>query len=141
MSMALPVADTPPPPSRLLAEYRPPAAGYDEMLDAACGVRTAWQPFVASVSEIDRNTLAGRWEQARRVIRENGVTYNVHGDPAGMSRPWELDPLPMLMSAAEWSRLSAGLAQRATLLNLVLEDLYGPHRLLSEGLLPPELVF
>ena len=37
--------------------------------------------------------------------------------------------------------LSAGLAQRATLLNLILADLYGPQRLLAEGLLPPELVF
>ncbi|HEX5105744.1 MAG TPA: circularly permuted type 2 ATP-grasp protein, partial [Pirellulaceae bacterium] len=43
--------------------------------------------------------------------------------------------------AAEWSRVSAGLAQRAMLLNMVLADLYGPQRLLAEGLLPPELVY
>jgi uncharacterized circularly permuted ATP-grasp superfamily protein/uncharacterized alpha-E superfamily protein len=141
MSMALPAPDSLPPPGRLLVEYEPRADGYDEMLDAARGVRPAWQPFVASLAEIDRATLAGRWEQARRIIRENGVTYNVHGDPEGLSRPWELDPLPMIMSAQEWSRLAAGMAQRATLLNLVLQDLYGPQRLLSEGLLPPELVF
>ncbi|MEO0588777.1 MAG: circularly permuted type 2 ATP-grasp protein, partial [Planctomycetota bacterium] len=31
--------------------------------------------------------------------------------------------------------------QRARVLNMVLADLYGPQRLLTEGLLPPELVF
>jgi uncharacterized circularly permuted ATP-grasp superfamily protein/uncharacterized alpha-E superfamily protein len=142
MSVALPSSEPPPPrASHLLADYRPPAGGVDEMLDAAGQVRSPWRGMVESLGEIDHATLAARWEQARRVIRENGVTYNVHGDPEGMSRPWELDPLPMLMPAGEWPRLSRGLAQRATLLNLILNDLYGPQRLLAEGLLPPELVF
>jgi uncharacterized circularly permuted ATP-grasp superfamily protein len=140
MSLAFSV-DPPPPRSHLLADYQPPADGFDEMLDRAGGIRQPWRTLIASLGEIDRAALASRWEQARRVIRDNGVTYNVHGDPAGMSRPWELDPLPMLVPAAEWTRLSAGLAQRATLLNLILADLYGPQRLLAEGLLPPELVF
>jgi uncharacterized circularly permuted ATP-grasp superfamily protein/uncharacterized alpha-E superfamily protein len=141
MSLALSAAETPPHASHLLADYQPPAGGYDEMLDRSGGIRAAWRTLVDSLTDIDGPALSARWEQARRVIRENGVTYNVHGDPAGMSRPWELDPLPMLIPAAEWTRLSAGLAQRATLLNLILADLYGPQRLLAEGLLPPELVF
>ena len=37
--------------------------------------------------------------------------------------------------------LEAGLAQRARLLDLILTDLYGPQRLLRDGLLPPALVF
>jgi len=130
------------PPARpLLADYRSPAGAFDEMLVAGGEIRPAWQPLIRALGEIDRAALADRWEQARRVIRENGVTYNVHGDPAGMSRPWELDALPLLVPAAEWNAIAAGLAQRALLLNLILADLYGPQRLLAEGLLPPELVF
>ena len=34
-----------------------------------------------------RAELARRWEQAQRLIRENGVTYNVHGDAAGQGSP------------------------------------------------------
>ena len=131
----------PPPASPLLAGYHAPAGRWDEMLTAEGAVRPAWKPLIHSLAEIDRDALASRWEQARRVIRENGVTYNVHGDPEGLSRPWELDAVPLLISAAEWNHVAAGLAQRATLLNLILADLYGPQRLLSEGLLPPELVF
>ena len=28
-----------------------------------------------------------------KLLRENGVTYNVYGDPRGTDRPWELDPV------------------------------------------------
>jgi uncharacterized circularly permuted ATP-grasp superfamily protein/uncharacterized alpha-E superfamily protein len=140
MNLALSASQTPPARS-LLADYCPRAGVWDEMLEAGGRVRPAWQPLATSLAGIDRAALASRWEQARRVIRENGVTYNVHGDPEGLARPWELDAVPLMMSAAEWARVSAGLAQRATLLDLILADVYGPQRLLSEGLLPPELVF
>jgi uncharacterized circularly permuted ATP-grasp superfamily protein/uncharacterized alpha-E superfamily protein len=46
-----------------------------------------------------------------------------------------------LLLAEEWRVIEAGLAQRARLLDALLSDLYGPQRLLSEGLVPPELVF
>jgi uncharacterized circularly permuted ATP-grasp superfamily protein len=35
------------------------------------------------------------WEQARRLIHDNNVTYNVYGDPQGMHRLWELDAVPL----------------------------------------------
>jgi uncharacterized circularly permuted ATP-grasp superfamily protein/uncharacterized alpha-E superfamily protein len=140
MNLALSASQVPP-VSPLLADYHAREEIWDEMLAAGRTVRVSWQPLVRSLAEIDQGALASRWEQARRVIRENGVTYNVHGDPEGLARPWELDAIPLVMSAAEWTRVSAGLAQRATLLNMILADLYGPQRLLAEGLLPPELVY
>ncbi len=82
-----------------------------------------------------------RWEKARHLIHENGVSYNVYGDPRGMERPWSLSPVPVLIAAEEWSALAAGVAQRARLLDLLLADLYGEQRALAEGWLPPELVF
>ena len=82
-----------------------------------------------------------RLEFVDRRIQENGVTYNVYADPKGSDRPWELDPLPLIIPHDEWAEVSAAVAQRATLLNAMLADLYGEQRLLSEGLLPPALVF
>ncbi len=114
---------------------------YDEVLDAVGAVRSQWEPLLASLGELGDEELGRRWEQARRIIRENGVTYNVHGDSEGLSRPWELDPLPLVLPSDVWTKLSEGLSQRARLLNLVLADIYGPQRLLKEGLLPPELVY
>ena len=100
-----------------------------------------WDPFIGSISGLGAEELAHRWQTARQRIRENGVTYNVYGDPLGMDRPWNLDAIPLLIPPAEWSELEAGLIQRARLLNLILADLYGPQQLLLSGLLPPALVF
>jgi len=114
---------------------------YDEMIAAPANLRPHCEKFVQSLESLGRRELGMRWENARRAIRDNGVTYNVYGDPQGMDRPWELDMMPLLISPAEWSRIEEGLIQRARLLNLMLADLYGPQRLLREGLLPPALVF
>jgi uncharacterized circularly permuted ATP-grasp superfamily protein/uncharacterized alpha-E superfamily protein len=51
-----------------------------------------------------------------------------------------LSLLPLLVGAAEWARLADGLCQRAELLELLLDDLYGSQRLTGNGLLPGALV-
>jgi len=121
--------------------YTPAADVWDEMLAAPGEPRAHWVPLVRWLRGQGKTEMARRWEQGRRLIHENGVTYNVYGDPRGMHRPWELDALPLVVSSAEWSRVEHALAQRARVLNLVLADLYGPQRLVRDGLLPPELVY
>src|SRR3984893_8214098 len=126
----------------LLSTGYPQTAGvYDEMSAALGVLRPHWDIFINSLSALGNQELARRWETARQRIRENGVTYNVYGDPLGMDRPWNLDAIPLMISPSEWSQLEAGLIQRARLLNLILADLYGPQKLLRGGLIPPALVF
>ncbi len=103
--------------------------------------RAHWHLFFRAISELGMPELSRRWREAQHLIRENGVTYNVYGDPRGTSRPWQLDPIPLLISPADADFLEAGLIQRARLIEQILDDLYGPQRLLADGLLPPELVF
>ncbi|MDE0205950.1 MAG: circularly permuted type 2 ATP-grasp protein, partial [Candidatus Tectomicrobia bacterium] len=125
----------------LFAGYQPPDGSYDETFGAGDEPRPHWQMVVDALESLGPRELAHCWQQARRMIHENGVTYNVYGDPQGMERPWELDPVPRVIGPAEWAGVEAALAQRARLLNALLADVYGPQRLLTEGLLPPELVF
>jgi uncharacterized circularly permuted ATP-grasp superfamily protein/uncharacterized alpha-E superfamily protein len=122
-------------------EYVSDGETFDEMVFADGRLRPHWQPFLDRIEAIGVPELRQRWAEAKDLIRENGVTYNVYGDPRGMDRPWELDPLPLLLSPGDAATLEAGLAERAQLLDLVLGDLYGPQRLLSGGVLPPPLVF
>jgi uncharacterized circularly permuted ATP-grasp superfamily protein len=117
-----------------------PAAGYDEAFAADGSVRPHFRELFDTLQSLSKEELERRWGQAQRAIRENGVTYNVYGDPRGTDRPWQLDPLPLVVSEHEWAVLEAGLTQRARLLDTVLWDLYGPQRILREGLLPPQLV-
>jgi uncharacterized circularly permuted ATP-grasp superfamily protein/uncharacterized alpha-E superfamily protein len=123
-----------------LPRYDPPAGGFDEAA-AAGAARPHWQPFLGALAALGGGEVARRWRDAKHLIRENGVTYNVYGDPRGMSRPWPLDPVPLLVAPTDAAALEAGLTQRAALLELVLADLYGPQHLLRDGALPRELVY
>jgi uncharacterized circularly permuted ATP-grasp superfamily protein/uncharacterized alpha-E superfamily protein len=125
----------------LLDPYPLTPGTYHEMLEADGAVRPHWQRLFDQVQRLSPGQLAQRQALLTRQIQENGVTYNVYADPKGADRPWELDLLPHLIDAEEWQQLSAGIAQRARLLNAVLADIYGPQTLIQEGLLPAELVY
>lgn len=127
--------------TKIFGGYRAATDVYDESALAPGNSRPHWRDFISSFEKLGREELAVRWENGRRIIREHGVTYNVYGDPQGLERPWELDMVPLLIAPDEWRSLEVGLAQRAKLFNLVLTDLYGPQRLLRDGLIPPALVF
>jgi uncharacterized circularly permuted ATP-grasp superfamily protein/uncharacterized alpha-E superfamily protein len=128
-------------PTRLSEGYQPPPSVYDEMASGLGSVRPHWQKFLAGLDALGPAELGRRWEAAKRLIHENGVTYNLYADPLARERPWELDPVPLVVAQSEWQALAASLTQRARLLNLILADLYGPQRLLHEGLVPAELLF
>ena len=114
---------------------------YDELSADGLNPRPHWNGLIESLETLGPQELARRWAQAERRIRENGVTYNIYGDPLGAKRPWKLDPVPLLITAEEWRFIEAGIIQRARLLNLLLEDLYGPQGLLREGRVPAALLF
>ena len=121
--------------------YHRSTSTYDEMTISDGQVRPHWRAFADQVRSIGLAELQQRWAEARNLIRENGVTYNVYGDPQGMDRPWELDPIPLLIEPGDARRIEAGLVQRAILLDRILADLFGPQRLLTSGILPAELIF
>src|SRR5690606_38624820 len=100
-----------------------------------------WSLLAGALEELGVDELDHRADEAARLLRSDGVTYNVYGDPAGPSRPWALDPIPFVIGSDEWTAVEDGVAQRAELLDLVLADLYGPRDLLRKGLLPPEVIF
>ncbi len=111
------------------------------MLAAQGAVRPHWKKFLGHLDAVAPEEMRRRLDFAEQRIQENGVTYNVYADPNGADRPWALDPLPLIIPPEEWAEVSAAVAQRATLLNAMLADLYSDQVLLSEGLLPPALVY
>jgi uncharacterized circularly permuted ATP-grasp superfamily protein/uncharacterized alpha-E superfamily protein len=125
----------------LTAGYSPVAGIFDEMMDPAGGIRPQWRGLLDGLGAMPEAELRSHWETARRLVRENGTTYNVYDDTGESAHRWRMDPIPFLIPAEEWRRLEAGLIQRARLLNAVIADLYGPQKLLTEGKLPPSLVF
>ncbi len=121
-------------------QYRPISGTYDEMCTETGELREHWNYLIRSFRAIGPHSLEKRKQEAIRLLRDDGATYNVYGDPGGLNRPWGLDPVPLLIDSEEWSRIESGLIERADLMNLVLEDIYGPRTLIKKGLLPPEVI-
>lgn len=114
---------------------------YDEMRDAAGAIRPHWQELARAFESMGSDEFARRLVSARRMVSENGVTYNVYDDAAGLARPWQLDIVPFVVCASDWQRIEAAVAQRARLANALLKDIYGPQQLIRDGHLPPHLVY
>ena len=125
----------------LLDAYAVPESRFDEMLAESGVPRPHWDAFLRALAAREGAEIGDTLSLMEREIRENGITYNVYADPKGADRPWEVDPLPLLLSAGEWEEIEAGIAQRADLLNRVLGDIYGPQTLLRSGAIPPPVVF
>src|SRR5260370_18805473 len=100
--------------------------------------RAVWSRFFDAFAALAPADIERRFGAADRHLREAGVSYRAPGD--GAEQLWPLSHLPLLIDEADWQQLSAGIAQRAQLLELVLRDLYGEGRLVVEGAAPPAAV-
>ena len=129
------------PAGEIVSQYPPPNQLFDEMLDSRGVVRPAWSQLAQSLDLDGATGLGRRSDQARHLLRENGVTYNVYGAAKDLERPWELDPIPLMIPVAEWQILADAIRQRARLLNRILSDVYGSQDLLRSGILPPNALF
>ena len=113
----------------------------DECFDFEGDVKEHWKKLLTNIELLDTEELKGRQQELLTLLKENGVTYNVYGDTDGLNRPWLLDAMPLLISAAQWRITVRGMKQRAYVLNKILEDIYGERRLLKEKIIPPELIY
>lgn len=112
--------------------------GYDEMLGADGELRDHWRYVVGSLRLLGRTELEERQRQATELVRRDGATHAL--DPAIDRSSGPLDVVPLLVPSEDWARIERGLLQRAELLDLVLEDVYGPQTLVRRGLLPVEVL-
>ena len=113
---------------------------FDELRDGSGEVRQHWRSFARTLTGLSPAEFERRQRAARASVQDNGATYNVYDDRGGQARPWQLDIVPMILSAADWAGIEAAVIQRATLADLLLRDIYGHQRLVREGILPPHLV-
>jgi uncharacterized circularly permuted ATP-grasp superfamily protein/uncharacterized alpha-E superfamily protein len=96
--------------------------------------RAVWTRFFDAFAELSPGDIERRFGLADRHLREAGVTHRAPGETA--ERLWPLSHLPLLIDEADWQQLTAGIVQRAELLELVLGDLYGEGRLIAENAVP-----
>jgi len=114
---------------------------YDEMFDTHGNVREHWKQLKINLETLGSDSLGVKRQEIDWRLEDNGVTYNVYNDPNGMSRPWRLDPIPLVLPSSEWKTIEAGVQQRAKLINLLFKDIYGEQRILKEDIVPAEVIY
>jgi len=121
--------------------YLPEHVFYDEMMSHDRVIRPHWNCLIQYLQNLGCDRLKLNSHEACRILRENGITYNIYGDSSDLNRLWKLDPIPMLFGKEEWTNLETALIQRAELLNRILDDIYGTMEIVKRRLLPVELIY
>jgi uncharacterized circularly permuted ATP-grasp superfamily protein len=83
------------------------------------------EPLAAELDTDDVDALAGAVTAS---LAAAGVTF---GDG-----PFRVDPVPRVLTRAEWEPLAAGLCQRTRALDRFVADVYGRQQIVREGVIP-----
>jgi uncharacterized circularly permuted ATP-grasp superfamily protein len=109
---------------------------FDEMFDAHGNVRGPYKGIYAEVAPTDASELKARSDALGRAFIDQGITFSL----SGQERPFPLDLVPRVISAAEWTRLERGITQRVKALEKFLDDIYGDQEILRDGVIPRRLI-
>ena len=105
-------------------------AGTTKQLPNPARRADSWRLLSRSIALLTPSDIAARQRQADRLVEAEGASYLFHDSADDRSRPWRLDPLPLVISGAEWKTLESGIAQRVRVLNRLIDDVYGEQQLL-----------
>lgn len=122
-------------------DYQCLAGELDEVHAVDGQPKPQWGKLLSGLRALGPEALDERMQKARRILRDDGATYNISSTEGNPSNNWELDPVPYIIENNDWKRIESGLKERSDLFNLILRDLYGERRLLHHGALPPEALF
>ncbi len=122
------------------AAYKHDGSAFDEMIDLSSGPRSGCGPVIDTLFSMPPAHFTEICARADRMFRRMGVTFNVYGAADGSERIFPFDPIPRVIDAATWATLEAGLIQRVRALNAFLADVYGDGCILSDGVVPRDLV-
>lgn len=124
---------------RSVIENYPQSGGtFDEFVAADGVARHATLDH--ALSQVSLAELTDRQRFSEKQLREKGITFAVYGHEEGTEKVWPFDIIPRVISQAEWTTVADGLKQRIRALNLFLDDIYGPQKILKDNVVPRELI-
>ncbi|MGH1503470.1 MAG: circularly permuted type 2 ATP-grasp protein [Acidimicrobiales bacterium] len=112
---------------------------FDEFLTPDREARPGCDEVRRRIDELGPELLE-RQQAGEAAIRSMGITFTLYTDDSSIDRAWPMDVVPRIITASEWSRVSAGLIQRLQALNLFIDDLYHDQRAVKAGVFPGELL-
>jgi len=116
---------------------------YEGMFDEMCSdhvIRPQYSKVFEDMSEIPVDLLHQKDAEAGELFMNQGITFTVYNDDAGIERIFPFDIIPRILTAAEWEHIEAGIRQRLRALNLFLKDIYSNQQIVKDGTIPAELI-
>ena len=114
----------------------PSPTAYDEVVGTSGTLRPQYEEVASALSAMSAVNISTRADRLARAFRHQGVTFDLDGE----ERPFPVNVVPRVFTTAEWDVVEAGVRQRVRALEAFLADIYGPTRILEEGVMPRELI-
>jgi uncharacterized circularly permuted ATP-grasp superfamily protein len=114
---------------------------YNEAYIEGDSPRPHYQLLQSRLRELGADEINRRQQAADQSFLQQGITFTVYGRDEGTEKIFPYDVLPRIVTAAEWTTLERGMAQRITALNLFLHDLYHDAKIIADKVVPAELVY
>ncbi|WP_019021257.1 MULTISPECIES: circularly permuted type 2 ATP-grasp protein [unclassified Thioalkalivibrio] len=113
-----------------------PAPFFDELMEGAGQPRAAARAVADYLATLDDAELQGRKQAADNAILEMGISFTVYSEGENIDRAWPFDIIPRVIPRREWEQVAAGLEQRMTALNLLIDDIYNEQCIFRDGVIP-----
>jgi uncharacterized circularly permuted ATP-grasp superfamily protein len=123
----------------LFEQYETYPSTWDEMCHER-KIRSQYSKVFEDMSNIPAEVLHQRDLLASELFMNQGITFTVYNDEAGIERIFPFDIIPRILTATEWEHIEKGIKQRLRALNLFLKDIYSTQQILKDGIIPPELI-
>ena len=117
-----------------------PGPFYDEMFDPERRPRPGCDLLAGIMASLPETDIAQRQQAAERALLHMGITFNVYGHDHGTEKILPFDLVPRVVSGKEWATIERGLIQRTRALNLFIDDVYHKQRVITDGIIPREIV-
>lgn len=114
---------------------------FDEMFENPGTPRPHYQTVADRLATLGQEEFAKRVRMADLTFRNQGITFTVYSDRAGVEKIFPFDLVPRIVPHDEWKTIESGLAQRITALNLFCQDIYHQQRILKDRIIPADLIY
>jgi len=124
---------------QLFEQYKTYPGTWDEMSSDKT-IRSQYQQVFNDISRLPGSTLQQKDKLAGELFMNQGITFTVYSDDAGIERIFPFDIIPRILTGDEWDHIQKGIAQRLRALNLFLKDIYSKQQVIKDKIIPAELI-
>jgi uncharacterized circularly permuted ATP-grasp superfamily protein len=125
--------------NNLMEQYGCAEGTWDEMCDAQ-KIREQYSKVFDVLQGLDADALHQKDKLASELFMNQGITFTVYSDNAGIERIFPFDIIPRIITSTEWDEIERGIKQRLRALNLFLKDIYSTQQILKDGIIPKQLI-